>query len=288
MAPHHQPTPEELDEKIKEAEEASKELEGKQEIPKDEEEEEPVVPETQEEPQSPEEPEAPPEAEEEPEQPPTEEEETEPSKELKEKLKIEVKEKTEKLSASAREAQKLHAARRVVNQAIAEASETPEPTEEELTQEYPDWEVMSDTERKLAKESLIGKRFREKVAEGQKQAEKIEKWEKSVDEFADDPQTLIDNPSLEGKGEDFKEFAKIEENNNIPFKILVSAFLHDHQNNQKKNKGQMFERGLGGSNERPTPKTDVITDAEEVKRLRETDHEKYKKLLMEGKIQVEV
>ncbi|HZX14942.1 MAG TPA: hypothetical protein VFF49_11160 [Thermodesulfobacteriota bacterium] len=218
-----------------------------------------------------------------PSEPQEESEEAEPSKEVKEKLKIEVAEKNKKLSASAREAQKLYAKNRVINKALIDAEETPEPTEEDLQKEFKDWDVMSDTERTFAKETVISRNWRKTISQAKEQATKIERWNDSVNEFIGDPKTLIDSPELEGKTNEFESFAKEESNNSVPFKVLVGAFLHEQSTNSKPHKGRMFENGSGGPNDKPQPKSDTIT-LEEARKLRETDYNKYKEYLIAGKI----
>ena len=204
--------------------------------------------------------------------------EPEPSKELYKK----------KFSASSRENQKIYAKNRKLNQAIEEANEIPEPTDEEMLAEYPsDWEMMSDFEQKIARETLISKRFRERIAKAQDEVKKIEKWDEEIIKFVEDPKTLIDNPELEGKEEDFTKFASEDINNSVPFKILVAAFLHESQKSVKpKNKGAMFETGSGGPNEKPKPKSDKLT-IEEGRRLRKSNYNRWKEYLVAGKIENE-
>ncbi len=219
-----------------------------------------------------------------PEPPEKEEEPVELEKEPVEDVKKELKEKEEKLSASARENQKIYAKNRVLNQALIEAEDAPEPTEEELTKEYPDWEVMSDTERKLAKDNETSKRWMGKVREAQNQAKKIEKWNESVDKFADDPVTLNENPELEGKIDAFREFAKQESSNSVPFNILVGAFLHEKSKEVFPNKGKMFETGTGGPNDKGQQKSGKIS-IEEGRKLRENNYDKWKEYVKAGKIE---
>ena len=214
---------------------------------------------------------------------PEEEPVVEPELTSEEKLKAEKK----KSSASARENQKILAKNRVLNQAVIEAESIPEPTEEELIKEYPDWDVMSEVERGLAKETIVSKRWRAKIKEAGDQASKIEKWNESVEEFADDPKTLVDNPELEGKTDDFKKFATEEANNSVPFNILIGAFLHEQSKDVKHHKGQMFPTGSGGPNTKPTPKSDKLT-LEQSRILRETDYTAWKEKLKEGKIDLSV
>lgn len=191
-----------------------------------------------------------------------------------------------KLSASARENQKILAKNRKLNQAIDESNDIPEPTEEELIKEYPDWEIMSDTEKKLVTEAIISKKFRQRIVQAREEGKKIEKWNEEVDKFVEDPQALIDNPELEGKTEEFKVFATEESNNSVPFKILIGAFLHQNQTAKSKNKGQMFPTGSGGPNDRPQPKSDKLT-VDQAAQLRKTDYAKFKEYLKAGKIDLE-
>lgn len=211
---------------------------------------------------------------------PEENTEADPSEEVKQQLK-------QKLSASARENQRIYAKNRVINKALADAEDVPEPTEQELVSEFKDWELMSDVEKSLAKETVISRRWRQTIAQAKEQATKIEKWNESVEEFVSDPQTFIDNPELEGKADDFREFATADTNNSVPMNILVSAFLHEQSSGKTPNKGSMFESGSGGPNEKPTPKSDKLS-LEEARKLRETDYTKYKEYLSAGKIDLNV
>jgi len=258
--PHKQPTKEELKAKEEEAIKAAEELDNRQQIPPDEPDPSEAIP-----------------SEPEPSEPAPEPEpvlQADPSKELYK----------EKFSASSRENQKIYAKNRVINKALADAEDVPEPTEEELTKEFTDWDVMSDTEKTFAKETVISRRWRQTIAQAKEQATKIEKWNESVEDFVSDPATLIDNPELDGKTDEFRNFATQESNNSVPFGVLVSAFLHEHSSGREPNKGKMFEKGSGGPNKKPTPSSGKIT-LEEARKLRETNYNKYKEYLRAGKIE---
>ncbi len=60
-------------------------------------------------------------------------------------------------------------------------------------------------------------------------------------------------------------------------------YLHDHQAKKPINKGRMFEKGSGGPNDKPQPKTDTLT-LEEGRKLRETNYPAWKEKLAAGKI----
>lgn len=208
---------------------------------------------------------------------PETQEQAEPSKELYKR----------KFSASSREAQKIHARNRRLDQGIEEASEIPEPTEEELQAEYPDWDLASVNERIALKEALHSKRWREKITEARQEAKKIEKWADDVNTFADDPKTLIDYPELEGKTEEFRQFANADTNNSVPFNVLIGAFLYSKSKEKTEHKGKMFPEGSGGLNEKPKTKGNKIS-VEESENLRLTNYPLYKEKLRAGLIQNEI
>lgn len=210
--------------------------------------------------------------------------EAEPSEEDKAAIQAKLDAEKKKTSASARENQKIYAKNRVINQALTEADEIPEPTDEEMAKSYQGWDEMSEIEKTLAKETVVSRNWRKVISTAKEQATKIEKWNDSVDEFVDNPQTFLDNPELEGKQDAFREFATSEANNSVPFKVLISAFLHEQSTTTKPNKGKMFENGSGGPNEKPQPKNGKIT-LEEARSLRERDYSKWKEYLAAGKIE---
>jgi hypothetical protein len=220
--------------------------------------------------------------------PESEEEEEVEEKEEKKKVKTDKDDEyKKKFSASTRENQKIHAKNRVINRALVEADEIPEPTDEEMTEVYKDWEMMSDIERELAKEVVMSKRWKVKIKEATDQADKIEKWNEAVEKFVDDPKTLVDNPDLEGKTEDFKEYATLKSNNSVPFPLLVNSFLYQYSKGKKTSKGKMFETGSGGPNESPSPKSKKMT-LEESRILRDTDYDKWKEKVTKGEIEYDL
>ena len=263
---HKKPTQEELDKLTADAEALAKKKKKSPE-PKPTE-PEPTKPE-------PTEPESPEPSEPEPPAEPSEPEPTEPTEnDLKKKL-----------SASARENQKIAAKNRKVNEAIDKASDIPEPTDEEMKAEYPDWDIMEDFARKLAKEAIMGKKFRENLVKAREEGRKIEKWNEQVDKFVADPETLTKNPDLEGRLDEFKVYASDEANASVPFKVLVPAFLHN-STPPKKNKGQMFPKGSAGPSD--SGRKDNRLTIEQGRALRKRDHKKWKQMLMAGKIQMDI
>ena len=191
-----------------------------------------------------------------------------------------------KFAESTREAQILAGKNRKLNEAIEKAGEVEPPTEEELTKEYPEWEDMSDFERKMATENLMNRKRFEAITEATKGFKDMDAWVEKVDKFMDDPMTLTTYPGLEGKEDLFKLFVTKPTRRGVDFEDLVSAFMYSEDSKPKRAKGKMFEVGTGGDNNKPKPKTDKITVEESIN-LRKTDYKKYLQYVKEGKIDLE-
>lgn len=193
----------------------------------------------------------------------------------------------ERLKQSNKEALKLLQDKKTMDSALHEANNLPEPTEDELKVAFPEWEEMSATERTLSKESLINKRFREVLQKAEGERKTVQDWFEKVDTFIENPKTFIHNPDLEGKQEDFKIFAKNQENRGVSLNILIPAFLHQQEKAKVKHKGQMFETGTGGSKENENPKSEKLT-IEEGAKLMKDDYKKFVEYQKAGKISTEI
>lgn len=190
-----------------------------------------------------------------------------------------------KYTESSRENQIVTAQKRKLVGVIDQAAKVDDISEDELKAKYPDWDALTDFEKKLARETqLANKRFAI-LDEANKEFKDIDAWNGKVEDFVGDPKTLIDNPELEGKIDDFKYFATKPTRRGADFADLVSAFLYDVSKQPKpKNKGAMFETGSGGPNDKIKPKSDKISYTE-AKVLRTNNYKKYVELLRAGKIE---
>lgn len=189
-----------------------------------------------------------------------------------------------KFAESTREAQVLAAKNKKINEAIDKASEVAEPTEDELKKEYGDWEDMTATEQRFAKDNLINKRRFDIIHQSTKEFKDIEAWNSKVDSYVGDPKTLTDNPKLEGRVEEFKAFAAKPSRRGVDFDDLVSAFLYSVESTRPAaKKGKMIETGSGGANNGVKPKGDKIS-LQTARALMKTDYKRYKSLLIAGKI----
>jgi hypothetical protein len=190
----------------------------------------------------------------------------------------------EKLIASAQEAQILHAKNKKLNESLEKALEATDPTEEELQSKFPDWDMMSDFEKKMAHSSLKSEKQMSALSEIVKENKDLEGWVTKVDEFITDPANLAKYTELDGRQDEFKLFATKPTRRNVEFEDIVSAFLYNTKPEPKK-KGKMFEVGSGGLNDKG--KATGKISVEEARTLRTTNYEKYKELLKSGKIELE-
>lgn len=189
-------------------------------------------------------------------------------------------------SDSSSEAHILYSKNKKMADAISKADETPEPTEEELKAENPEWDDMSDTEKRMAKRSLHDSRKLKAITESAKEFKDIDEWNGKVDKFLADPETLVDHPKLDGKEEEFKIFVTTKTSRmGADFDDLVASFLYaESQKVKPKNRGSMFEHASGGKDGKITPKNDKISVADS-KIIMKANYKKYLDLLRAGKIE---
>lgn len=189
----------------------------------------------------------------------------------------------EKFVASTREAQILASHNRKMTEVIEKADQIPDATPEELKAQFPDWELMDPVQQVLIKDSIKNKKIFSMLGQVTKESRDIEAWNNKVDEFINDPKTLIAHPDLEGKQDDLKVFATKPSRRNVDFADIVSSFLYDAAKAKTKNKGAMFQSPTAGPSTPVKPKTDKITMAEAMA-LKQTNFNKYKEFLVAGKI----
>lgn len=193
----------------------------------------------------------------------------------------------EKYVESSKEGEELAKEKKQIDQALHEARNLTAPTEEDLKAEYSDWDLMSETEKRLAKDNFVFKKRFEKIDKADEERRTVLQWGKKVDDFIENPKTLINVPELEGKQDKFKAFAKDKKRQNISLDILVPAFLHEYEKTKVKHTGKMLEVGKGGEKKISQPNDGKIS-IEESRRLRETNYAQYMRMLQEGKIKTDI
>lgn len=191
----------------------------------------------------------------------------------------------ERYKNSTQEAQILHSKTKKMQEAFKKVKNVAEPTVEEMTKEYPEWEDMSDLEKRLATKDWKNDRRFEAINEIAEETENAEAWSGKVDTFIDDPETLQKNPKLEGKVEKFKLFANKNTRRGVDFDDLIKAFLFDVEiAKPAKKKGAMFEVGSGGDNKKQEVKSDKLT-VEQGAVLKKTNYPAYVQALRDKKIE---
>ena len=189
-----------------------------------------------------------------------------------------------KAKASAREAQVIGFKNKEIVGAVEKANELPEPTKEELEKEYPEWEEMTPTEQKLAKDSFVGKQKFDIIHGAISKFKKVDEWNEKIETFVGDPVTLVNFPELEGKLDEFKDFASKPTRRGLEFEDLLLAFSGEQAlKKPAPKKGEMFPQGSGGPAEPPKPQDDKI-GPDEARVLMKTNYAEYKRLLVAGKI----
>lgn len=194
----------------------------------------------------------------------------------------------QKYRESTRESQVLSSKNRKYNEAVDEAAGLPEPTDEEMSLASPDWDVLSDFEKRIAKDTELNKRRFDLIHKASLVGKDIAAWNDKVDGYVDDPKTLIANPELEGKQEEFKIFASKQTRRGAPLEDLVKAFLFDVEKTAKPvNKGSMFPSGSAGPATPDDGKPKKISASEAIN-IRKNNYDEFKRLLKAGQIETEV
>ncbi len=193
----------------------------------------------------------------------------------------------EKFTQSSREALVLASQNKKVAEAVAEADNLPEPTEEELIAAYPDWDILTDFEKTIGKETLLYKRKYDLVSKAVNEGKKLDQWLEKVDDFLQDENTL-QNPEyagLKGREDEFRTFASKPTRRNLDFSDLVAAFLFTVKPEAPKT-GSLLEPSNAGGEEPKPRKTEL--GAEESSILRRKDPREWRRLIKAGKIKINV
>jgi hypothetical protein len=172
----------------------------------------------------------------------------------------------EKFTQSAREAQVLAAQLEQERQKNARRELTTEPTDSELLAAFPEWEIMTDTEKRLARETSKANRIASTLQQEREQEKAERQWTTDLE------LTIAQNPSLQGKELAFKEFAKKPTHRGAPLATLVSAFLFESSSIPSATPAPTPQPGLEPGNGGPrVPEKPQLLSAEQLKQLRESN-----------------
>jgi len=226
-----------------------------------------------------------------------EEEEVEiEEEEPKKKLKKEEKEETDykrKYSDSSREASALYFKNKTMTDTIESASALPDPTEAELVvyarEQGAVFEDLDDFSQNILKKTLINERKFGMIHEATIANKEVDNWSRKVDEFTNSAEILAKYPSIGENDVDFKKYAMKEARRGTDLNDLVASFLFNMQGDNatpKKpaKKGSLLLSRGGGEG---TPKPSKLT-AEDVRIIRNKDPKRYKQLIKDGKVGMDV
>ena len=191
-----------------------------------------------------------------------------------------------KLKASSQEAIVLHASNKKIQEAIANADKIVPPTDEEMAKEHQDWENLDEFSKKMARDVYIANKKLLAVTEVSGELKDLDSWNTKVNEYVEDPKTLVDIPALDGREDEFKAFALKPTRRGLDFEDLTKAFLYDVDEVKKttpKKKGGQMENQSGNSNSKPPKPTKI--SAEKASQIRETDYNEYVRLAKAGMIE---
>ena len=190
---------------------------------------------------------------------------------------------------STRGAQALLEKDKQMNEAIETAASLPAPTDEEMTAIYPDWDVMSDSEKRVATRSEMADRKFELLHKASSANKSTTEWYGAVDKFIDNPKTMINYPALEGKQDEFKMYAAKPTYKNADFHLIVKSFLFDTAKTVKpKSTGEMFPKGTAGPTVNDKPNNTI--GIQELTNIRNSNYKLYKEklaLIKKGTLQME-
>src|ERR1019366_5507749 len=105
----------------------------------------------------------------------------------------------QKFADSTRENQLLR--ERIAAEEKARQESTKEPTDSDLRTAFPEWDLMSDTEKRLANRTLRAERIGGQAAQQVQEINSDRSWNTSI-ELA-----VASNPTLQGKEQAFRQYA---------------------------------------------------------------------------------
>jgi hypothetical protein len=172
-----------------------------------------------------------------------------------------------KFSESARENQLLR--ERLDAEEKARQEFTKEPTDSELRTAFPEWELMSDTEKRLARELTVTKRISGQAVQTAQEIKADRSLATSID------LVLASNTALQGKEQAFRQYATRPQYKGIPMEVLVGAFLQS-QGSAAPAPAPTPKPGLEPGNSGPrTPEKPKTLTAAELSALRTSDEKAY-------------
>lgn len=185
---------------------------------------------------------------------------------------------------SSKEALILFSKNKKLTDTIEEASNIPEPTEEELAAyaraNHANYDELDDFSKSILKETLISKNQLNKIKEVSRDSKALDAWVDKVDVFLDDESVANKYPTIAASKEEFKSYCLKSGRQGVDLDLLAASFLYSTPKSSGKKKGSMFL--TQGSNRGSPDKPKQLT-AEDLAVIRTTDPKRYKRLVQSGK-----
>lgn len=180
---------------------------------------------------------------------------------------------------STRENQLLREQLRLRDERIAELTKPHNPTEQELREEFPEWDTMLPHEKRLATSNLAMRREIKASKETQAKLLAEKQWEKDL-------KTVTKKfPQLKGREDEFETFVFKPTHQGVPVETLAKSFLFD-TSTPPAPKAPTGERGSGGPKpENVGPKKYT---SEELSFYRKNDYKKYLEIVKSGNYEMDV
>ena len=171
---------------------------------------------------------------------------------------------------------------------IDKAYQMDPPTEEELKIEFPEWDDLSDFEKKIGKDNLHNKKITTRIrhvrAEQKQTEDEIKEYVNNLEVHTIKPDTLKKYPLLDGKQNALRKFAQdVPTRIGMNFDDLIELFLVKTAKPKQNNKGGMFPGNQGGPKPPPNKNAGKI-GLIEARAIREKDYGQYKRLVEQNKI----
>jgi len=186
----------------------------------------------------------------------------------------------EKFANSSRENQVILGKNKNLENRLDNLTNVEDPTENDLKQDFPNWEMMSDGERDLAKANVktqrLNLRTQNMLMDQQDKA-------KAKDELNS---VYKSHPELVKKKDEFEAYMRKPSHKGASPDILAKAFKSDFADEladdktpePRRDRSPALETGSGGANAPATPK---ISD-KDVEAIRKTNPKKYSDLIKKG------
>jgi hypothetical protein len=152
---------------------------------------------------------------------------------------------------------------------------SPVSSDGELASRFPEWELMTDTEKRLAK----GQFKLEKEISSQREIGKRITLNEQIEELSFEPEYA----ALAEKTAEFRKYCLSDENRGVPVSVLAKSFLYEDakrigaEEERKKAERKGLETGSAGPR---TPAKSKGLSAEELKDLRENNPDAYRDYLI--------